>query len=170
MRGRSFLKWTTLTIVSIFTVLTILRLAHSDTAAAKGNDKPQSQGSIQVVDEKGKLSGEVPLKHTSVKAQISGSISRVTVTQDFENNFPEKIEAVYTFPLPQAAAVDDLTMLIGERTIKGKSMRRAEAEAAPTSSTHCAASNIAASRGTARFELPQSGCPGDVSPDSPPMD
>jgi len=129
MRARSFLKWTTLTIVSIFTVLTILRLAHSDTAAAaKDDDKPQSQGSIQVVDDKGKLSGEVPLKHTSVKAQVSGSISRVTVTQDFENNFREKIEAVYTFPLPQAAAVDDLTMQIGERTIKGKIMRRQEAQ------------------------------------------
>ena len=133
MRRRLFLKWTTLAIVATLTVLTILRLAHSDTAAAaKDDEKPQSQGSIQVLDDKGKPSAEVPLKHTSVKAQVSGSISRVTVTQDFENNFPNKIEAVYTFPLPQAAAVDDLTMRIGDRTIKGKIMRRQEAQAAYT--------------------------------------
>jgi Ca-activated chloride channel family protein len=108
----------------------MLRLAHSSAAAAA--DDKSKPGSIQVLDKKGNPSGEVPLKHTSVKAQISGFISRVTVTQDFENNFPEKIEAVYTFPLPQAAAVDDLTMLIGERTIKGKIMRRGEAQAAYT--------------------------------------
>ena len=133
MRRRSFFKWNTLTLIAILAVLTMLRLAHSSTAAAADDkSKPQSQGSIQVLDKKGNPSGEVPLKHTSVKAQISGFISRVTVTQDFENNFPEKIEAVYTFPLPQAAAVDDLTMLIGERTIKGKIMRRGEAQAAYT--------------------------------------
>ena len=35
----------------------------------------------------------------SVKAEISGFLSRVTVTQQFENPFTEKIEAVYTFPV-----------------------------------------------------------------------
>jgi Ca-activated chloride channel family protein len=50
--------------------------------------------------------------------------------QEFHNTFADKIEAVYTFPLPQAAAVDDMTMTIGERTVKGKVMRREEAQAA----------------------------------------
>ena len=82
-----------------------------------------------MVDKDGKPGAECPLKHTEVKAQVSGFLSRVTVTQDFENPFQDKIEAVYTFPLPEAAAVDDLTMLIGERVIKGKIMRREEAQA-----------------------------------------
>ncbi|HZI61967.1 MAG TPA: TonB-dependent receptor [Pyrinomonadaceae bacterium] len=91
---------------------------------------PQSNtGALRASDASGKPVGECPLKHTTVKAEVSGFISRVTVTQDFENPFTEKIEAVYVFPLPQAAAVDDLTMLIGERTIKGKIMRREEAQA-----------------------------------------
>jgi len=51
------------------------------------------------------------------------------VTQQFENPFPEKIEAVYTFPLPQNAAVDDMTMIVGERTVRGKIMPREEAQA-----------------------------------------
>ncbi|HUE80797.1 MAG TPA: VIT and VWA domain-containing protein, partial [Pyrinomonadaceae bacterium] len=54
---------------------------------------------------------------------------RVTVTQEFENPFKEPIEAVYTFPLSQTAAVDDMTMLVGDRTIKGRILRREEAQA-----------------------------------------
>src|SRR5215216_6492595 len=119
MRRRSVLKWTTLTSISFAAVLLLF-----------SNVKSQTQGSLQVLDKDGKPNSECPLKHTEVKAQVSGFISRVTVTQDFENNFTQKIEAVYTFPLPQAAAVDDLTMLIGDRTIKGKIMRREEAQSA----------------------------------------
>src|ERR1051325_1416060 len=63
--------------------------------------------------------GLCPLKHTDVKAQITGPLARVTVTQEFENPFSEKIEAVYTFPLPPDSAVDDMTMLVGDRTIRG---------------------------------------------------
>jgi Ca-activated chloride channel homolog len=119
MRRQSIIKWTTLT-TSILAVLVMFGSVHAQTQG----------GALQAFDKDGKPNGECPLKHTEVKAQVSGFLSRVTVTQDFENNFPEKIEAVYTFPLPQAAAVDDLTMLIGERTIKGKIMRREDAQSA----------------------------------------
>src|SRR5690242_5670419 len=47
-----------------------------------------------------------PLKHTTVKADITGFIARVNVTQEFVNPTKEKIEAVYKFPLPAGAAVD----------------------------------------------------------------
>jgi Ca-activated chloride channel family protein len=95
-------------------------------------DKPNAltQGTLLAVDSEGKPAGPCPLKHTEVKAEVSGFISRVRVTQEFENPFEDKIEAVYTFPLPQSAAVDDMTMVIGERIIKGRIMRREEAQAA----------------------------------------
>jgi len=70
-----------------------------------------------------------PLKHTDVKADISGFISRVTVTQEFENPYPQKIEAVYTFPLPANSAVDAMTITIGDRIITGKIKRKDEARA-----------------------------------------
>jgi Ca-activated chloride channel family protein len=88
-----------------------------------------TSGSLQVLDSGGKPKAECPLKHMDVKAEISGFLSRVVVTQEFENPFLEKIEAVYTFPLPQNAAVDDMTMIVGERTVRGKILRREEAEA-----------------------------------------
>src|ERR1051326_7233487 len=92
-------------------------------------DQKITQGTLQAVDPGGNAKAVCPLKHTDVKAQISGFLSRVTVTQEFENPFPEKIEAVYTFPLPQNAAVDDMTMVVGDRTVRGKILRREEAQA-----------------------------------------
>ena len=89
----------------------------------------ESAGALIALDKSGKAKAACPLKHTDVKAEISGFISRVVVTQEFVNPFKEKIEAVYTFPLPQNAAVDDMTMIIGERTIKGKILPREEAKA-----------------------------------------
>src|SRR5215510_12553467 len=88
-----------------------------------------TEGELVAVDASGKLAGPCPLKHTDVKTEITGFIARVTLTQQFENPFPDKIEAIYTFPLPQAAAVDDMTIVIGNRIVKGKIMRREEAQA-----------------------------------------
>lgn len=88
----------------------------------------ETSGSLTAVDATGKRKLSCPLKHTEVKAEISGFISRVRVTQQFENPFKEKIEAVYSFPLPQNAAVDDMTMTIGSRTVRGKILPREEAQ------------------------------------------
>ncbi len=82
-----------------------------------------------MLDRDGRVTGLCPLRHTSVDAEISGPLARVTVTQDFENTSPEKIEAIYTFPLPTKSAVDDMTMTIGDRVIKGTIKRREEARA-----------------------------------------
>ena len=87
----------------------------------------QQSGALTVLDAEHKAKAMCPLKHTDVKAEISGFISRVVVTQQFENPFKEKIEAVYTFPLSQNAAVDDMTMIVGERTVRGKILPREEA-------------------------------------------
>jgi Ca-activated chloride channel family protein len=86
-----------------------------------------TQGELEAIGKDGKALGACPLKNTDVQADITGFLSRVKVTQEFENNFSEKIEAVYVFPLPQNAAVDDMTMRIGERVVRGKIMKREEA-------------------------------------------
>jgi Ca-activated chloride channel family protein len=84
----------------------------------------------------------VPLKHTAVTADISGSLSSVTVSQQFHNPFSEKIEAVYVFPLPESAAINDFVMTIGDRTIRGIIRDRDEArqiyEAAKAQGRHAA--------------------------------
>lgn len=87
-----------------------------------------TEGSLRVFDDEGKQRGLCPLKNTDVKAEISGFLTRVTVTQTFQNPFAEKIEAVYIFPLPNDAAVDDMTIQIGDRFIKSKIMERQKAQ------------------------------------------
>src|SRR5437870_5878477 len=127
MSQRIFLKFFALIAVGTIAVIGLSGLKGSGSIASAQNTA--THGSLQVVDPTGKPKAVCPLKHTDVKAQISGFLSRVTINQEFENPFKEKIEAVYTFPLPQNAAVDEMTMLVGDRTVRGKILRREQAEA-----------------------------------------
>jgi Ca-activated chloride channel homolog len=70
---------------------------------------------------------ELPLKHTHVRAEVSGFVARVEVTQTYRNPFAYPIEAVYVFPLPENSAVDDLKMVIGARVIEAEIQKREEA-------------------------------------------
>src|SRR5689334_73756 len=90
---------------------------------------PAATGSLARLDSRGEIAGECSLKHTDVRAEITGFLARVTVTQEFENTSADKIEAVYTFPLSAKSAVDDMTMLIGDRVVKGTIKKREEARA-----------------------------------------
>jgi Ca-activated chloride channel family protein len=70
----------------------------------------------------------IPLKHTDVRADIAGYIASVSVTQQYHNPFSSKIEALYVFPLPHNAAVNEFLMTIGDRKIRGVIRERAEAQ------------------------------------------
>src|SRR5256886_3928481 len=128
MRNKTSLKIALLLTASLAGLLAYASLNYSN-AALRAPQEEATPGSLQALDTKGQPRGLCPLKHTDVKPEISGFLSRVRVTQEFENPFKEKIEAVYTFPLPQNAAVDDMTMVVGDRTVKGKILRREEAQA-----------------------------------------
>lgn len=88
--------------------------------------KGTGSGNLEGISKSGKKVA-CPLKHTAVTATVSGHISRVTVKQLFENPLNDKIEAVYTFPLSDTGAVDDMLMKVGERTIHGTIKKREEA-------------------------------------------
>lgn len=70
----------------------------------------------------------MPLKNTRVQARIDAFIATVDVQQQFQNPYDSKIEAVYVFPLPQNAAVNEFIMTIGDRRIRGIIRERKEAE------------------------------------------
>ncbi len=84
-------------------------------------------GELVVLDDQGRPGGSCPLRNTAVEARISGFLARVKVVQRFHNPYDEPIEAVYTFPLPADGAVDDMTIRIGERTVRGLIKQRDEA-------------------------------------------
>lgn len=86
-----------------------------------------TEGTLVRLDREGRPIDVCPLKHTDVNGQISGFLARVSVTQEFVNTSHEAIEAVYKFPLPSDAAVDDMEMVVGKRIIKGLIKEKQEA-------------------------------------------
>ncbi len=94
---------------------------------AAGEGQIPGQGTLNIIHPDGKSGPGCPLEHTSVKAEVSGFMSRVTVTQTFHNPAKEKIEAIYTFPLPGDAAVDDMLIRVRDRVVRGEIKRREEA-------------------------------------------
>jgi Ca-activated chloride channel homolog len=121
--------------IGVATIFLIVATASNNLSSANNSGvveatiRKVTQGLLQAIGRDGRPRVECPLKHTDVKAEVSGHLARVTVTQEFHNPFQEEIEAVYVFPLSQSAAVDDMTMIVGDRTVKGKIKRREEAKA-----------------------------------------
>ena len=62
---------------------------------------------------------EAPGIATDIRIQVEGTIARTIVTQYFLNDTEAWQEGIYQFPLPDDAAVDSLTMMIGKRRVIG---------------------------------------------------
>ncbi|HEY9851755.1 MAG TPA: VIT domain-containing protein [Leptolyngbyaceae cyanobacterium] len=102
-------------------------LAQRSNSATPENQSDRPTGGLFVQSKDGRQQ-VFPLKQTEVKAKVAGNISRVEVTQTFENPFSDPLEAIYVFPLPDEAAVDDMEIKIGDRIIKGNIKKREEAQ------------------------------------------
>ena len=111
--------------------LWIIATAPRKVNTARGPDHPGSGAlmATRPADGEDKTKVPLPLKHTEVRAAITGYVGTVDVTQQFQNPFDEKIEAVYMFPLPEKAAVSEFVMTIGKRRIRGILREKEEAEA-----------------------------------------
>jgi Ca-activated chloride channel family protein len=101
-------------------------LARGTEPAAPATDDGPGGGSLMTHIEGKEV--PMPLKHTDVRTSVSGYIGAVDVLQQFHNPYSSKIEAVYVFPLPHNAAVNEFIMTIGERRIRGIIRERKEAE------------------------------------------
>lgn len=77
---------------------------------------------------------ELPLVEMRAELYVTGPLLHAIVTQRFENPFDTSIDADYTFPLPDRAAVDTMELRVGNRTIvaevREKQQARAEFEQA----------------------------------------
>jgi Ca-activated chloride channel family protein len=112
--------------------------APGDTNYAAMDEVPVAGGELRlaaprrVQDRSGQITSAImfPLRHTDVRARVSGMSALYTVTQTFENPFDEPIDAVYVFPLGDEAAINSYAIAIGDRTITGEIKKKAEARAA----------------------------------------
>ena len=69
------------------------------------------------------------LTATEVHTVISGPVARVEVTQTWKNHNLFPVDGLYIFPLPENAAVNGMSLRIGDRFIQGRMHRREEARA-----------------------------------------
>ncbi len=102
--------------------------ALSGTARATATREP-TQGTLLIASAEGPTDEVFPLEHTAVHARLLGFVAQVRVAQTFNNPFREPLEAVYVFPLPQNAAVGEMSIRIGDRVVKGIIKTREEARA-----------------------------------------
>jgi Ca-activated chloride channel family protein len=70
-----------------------------------------------------------PVQSTDVEMRVTGPVVRATVRQTFTNPAREWAEGIYVFPLPETAAVDHLTMHVGDRVIEGQIQEKQAAKA-----------------------------------------
>ena len=75
--NKSYLLLLLLIPLTIFVV--IIKSSEREAIAQTG----ETSGALVVLDPNGKTKRQCPLKHTDVKAEISGFLSRVNVTQSF---------------------------------------------------------------------------------------
>jgi Ca-activated chloride channel family protein len=73
------------------------------------------------------IAGDLPLESSSYDVQITGAVADIELEQVFRNDSEEWMEAVYSFPLDGGAAVDDMSILIGNREILGEIQEKAVA-------------------------------------------
>ena len=71
----------------------------------------------------------LPLLKTDIDADVQGDVARVTVTQTFANPLNQAVHATYLFPLNETAAVNAMTMEVGDERIQAKIQRIEEARA-----------------------------------------
>ena len=73
------------------------------------------------------LANGMPLESSTYSVQITGSVADIELEQVFRNDSDEWMEAIYSFPLDGDAAVDDMTILLGNREIVGEIQEKAKA-------------------------------------------
>jgi Ca-activated chloride channel family protein len=118
------MRYPTRLLVVLFAILATARFLPAAAAAAPPD--PSTPGALRVAGADGAVV-EMPLRHTKVAIEVTAFVAAATIEQVFANPFAEPVEAIYTFPLGDRAAVDDFELQVGERTIRGEIKPREEA-------------------------------------------
>ncbi len=83
---------------------------------------------LSEMDQQGAMPNRAPTLSSAYSLTIEGPFARATVVQSFTNTSDHWQEAVYKFPIPSGAAVDQLRVRIGEREIVGVIDKKEQAQ------------------------------------------
>ena len=110
-------------------LLSLLLLFALTGALADSGGQEQSSLSPYFFIEGDDSGGErLPLKRTSAKVRLNGYLARVEMSQVYRNLGNQPINATYIFPGSTHAAVNGMTMTIGERRIVARIKEKQAAE------------------------------------------
>ncbi len=112
-----------------FALLCLVALGSSNLVAQENDEPDKTLSPYFVVISENPGTDQLPLKETSVKTSISGSIADVTIKQVYVNSGKNPLEAIYTFPMSTRAAVYSMQMTIGTRTIRAQIEEKQKARA-----------------------------------------
>lgn len=107
---------TGLVLLWLFSDALLANEAFAQTAEASDN----SYSALWLANQDGSENYPAEVLSTSIAMSVSGPILRATVKQSFRNASQSWLEGIYTFPLPEQAAVDQLRMRVGDRVIDGQ--------------------------------------------------
>ena len=105
------LRWQDRTLLIMASLLMLALLVRGEVAHAQENEQ------VFGIEWSG---GVETALDTSIGIDITGMIARAEVTQVFINRGSDWAEAVYRFPLPDGAAVDQLRIEVGNRVLVGE--------------------------------------------------
>ena len=111
--ARRIQRWRDHTLLTLGAVLLALFVIRAETAVAD----EQAWG-LQLKSDSGVYT-ELAID-TGIQIDITGLAARVEITQQFTNRGNVWAEGVYRFPLPQGAAVDRMTVKVGDRILEGE--------------------------------------------------
>ena len=114
--------------IALLMALSILANAQQTLAALVDGETVTSLSPYFFVEGGDSGVDQLPLKSTSAKASINGFIASVQLSQVYRNEGNQPINATYIFPGSTRAAVNAMTMTIGERVIVAKVREKKEAK------------------------------------------
>lgn len=106
--------------VKILFGLLVLWMMGNRTLLAQEKPEDKTLSPYFFVKSKNSDVDQMPLKHTAADVSIAGVIADVKVTQVYENEGKNTLEAIYVFPGSTRAAVYAMTMTIGDRKLVAK--------------------------------------------------
>ncbi len=89
---------------------------------------PPQTAQLRLIENKNQTVSQALLLKANAKVEVNAIVTSVTMTQTFKNKSSDWVEGNYVFPLPEDAAVDTMTMQIGEKKIVGKIREKKQAK------------------------------------------
>lgn len=111
--------------VSLWLAVLLMLFVHPLYAEAS---EPESAGQLHLVDGQGQWQEPALVLDSDFRVRVSGLIADTRLQRRFRNTSDRWREGIFVFPLPEKASVYGLTMTVGERTVEGRVLPRAEAD------------------------------------------